>query len=1340
MTEEQAPEPLVETLRRDQRERWQAGDRVAVEAYLRQHPALQTEADGPLELIYSEVILRKHLGEVPRLEEYQQRFPSLAARLEMLFDIDQALQGSMPGAATPTLVPDGPPGEGRQPLPQIPGYEVLGELGRGAMGVVYKARQVGLDRIVALKMILAGSRASPEQRVRFLQEAELVARLSHPNIVAVHQVGTHQGCSYLALEFIDGPSLAQQCAGTPQPPHEAARLVEMLAAAVHEAHQRGIVHRDLKPGNILLQMQNAECRMQNEKRDSAFCILHSAFCIPKITDFGLAKRAEGDSGLTQTGAIVGTPCYMAPEQAAGKNRTVGPAADIYALGAILYELLTGRPPFQGETTLDTLQQVTSREPVAPRQFQPKLPRDLETVALKCLEKEPARRYASARALADDLCRFLHGEPVRARATPWWERGWRWARRRPAVAALLAVSAVAVLALGGMVTGAIYSGWLQTALQDSERAQVREQAQRKKTQAALDRAELYHYFHRIALAGSEEQEGNLQRVQDLLAECPAGQRHWEWDYLNRQCHGDLDTLRGHTEGIHAVTFSPDGRRLASAGVDRTVRLWEVSTGREIRTFQGNSDAVFTAAFSPDGSLLASGSTDDIVHVWDTETGREVRALHGHTQPVRGVAFSPDGRLLASAGDDRTVRLWEVATGRPLRTLRGHTWVAWKVTFSPDGRRLASAGLDGTVRVWETETGRQVLTLRAKSHHVYGIAFSPDGRRLASAGTSRTVIVWELPAGKKEDRTSQAKVLSSFLPAALTLEGHTGDVWSVAFSPDGRRLASASWDRTVKVWDAGTGRLRFTLKGHTAAVWCVAFSPDGLRLASGSADHTVKLWPTVLDPQEGALRGQAAAANSVAFSPDGRRLASAGAAFAAHDPERVKVWNATTGQVIFTLRGHTKTVFHVVYSPARDRLATASWDKSVRVWDAKTGRCLWTLLGHRGVVWRVAFNPDGARLASASDDGTVRIWDLKTGRVVRTLKGHDGPVYCVTFRPDGHRLASTSRDRTIQLWDAATGRKLRTFRGHADTVTNAAFSPDGDRLATSSADKTIKLWDASSGRLLATLRGHSALVEQVVWAPDGRRLVSASADSTIKIWDPDFGQEALTLKGHRDLVKGVALSPDGRRLASASNDGTIRIWDARPLTRAVRDERGALSMLDALFARPMLKRDVVATVAADRTITASVRRKALGLAESYRDDPKRFAEASWAVISKGGAATEQFRRALDWAETARRLGPEKRFHFLVLGVAQYRVGRYRQAVETLRQVCQVSASGFKASPFPAGLAFLAMAEHHLGHTEQAQADLAHLRALLKQPALANDAEALSYLRAVEDLLIGKAEGAR
>jgi dipeptidyl aminopeptidase/acylaminoacyl peptidase len=390
--------------------------------------------------------------------------------------------------------------------------------------------------------------------------------------------------------------------------------------------------------------------------------------------------------------------------------------------------------------------------------------------------------------------------------------------------------------------------------------------------------------------------------------------------------------------------------------------------------------------------------------------------------------------------------------------------------------------------------------------------------------------------------------------------------------------------------------------------------------------------------------------------------------------------------------------------------------------------------------VVFNPDGAHLASASDDGTVRIWDLKTGRVVRTLRGHNGPVYCVTFSPDGQWLASTSRDRTMQLWDAATGRKLRTFRGHTDTVTNAAFSPDGDRLATSSADRTIKLWDASSGRLLATLRGHSALVEQVVWAPDGRRLISASADSTLKIWDPDFGQEALTLKGHRNLVKGVSLSPDGRRLASASNDGTIRIWDARPLTRAVRDERAALSLLDALFARPMLKRDVVATIAADRTIPASVRRKALVLAESYRDDPQRFAKASWAVVAKGCAATEQFRRALVWAETARRLGPENRFHLLVLGVAQYRVGRYRQAVETLRRVCQVPASGFKASPFPAGLAFLAMAEHHLGHTEQAQADLARLRALLKQPALANDEVALSYLRAVEDLLKGKAEGAR
>jgi tetratricopeptide (TPR) repeat protein len=374
----------------------------------------------------------------------------------------------------------------RAPLPdRVRGYEVLEELGRGGMGVVYKARHLLLNRLVALKMVRAGALAGSAELARFRQEAEAVARMQHPGIVQIYEVGEEDGTPFLALEFVSGGNLAQKLAGKPQPPDQAAHLVETLARAVHSAHQCGIVHRDLKPANILLQMQNAECRKQNEKtaRDSAFCNLHSAFCIPKIADFGLAKRLEGGPGRTQTGDILGTPGYMAPEQAAGQAKAIGPAADVYGLGAILYEMLTGRPPFQGETPWDTVVQVMSQEPVSPARLQPKVPRELETICLKCLHKEPGKRYASALALAEDLRRFLVGEPIMARPTGAWERTLKWAKRRPAAAALLVFSGVALVAL--VVAGIAYNRWLQDeVVREQERTQ---EAERQRAEIASQRA-------------------------------------------------------------------------------------------------------------------------------------------------------------------------------------------------------------------------------------------------------------------------------------------------------------------------------------------------------------------------------------------------------------------------------------------------------------------------------------------------------------------------------------------------------------------------------------------------------------------------------------------------------------------------------------------------------------------------------------------------------------------------------------------------------------------------------------------------------------------------------------
>jgi WD40 repeat protein/serine/threonine protein kinase len=880
-----------------------------------------------------------------------------AVRAEVQSLLDHYEGAEAAGLLATPLVGRDTGAEGEETRPEVhdepaapPGYEILGVLGRGGMGVVYKARQQGLNRLVALKMPTAGADIGPAQLARFRREAEAVAQLQHPNIVQVYEVGEHAGRCYFSLEYLRGGSLAQQFTGSPLPARRAAELLRSLAWAVHAAHEHGIVHRDLKPANILLQI--ADDRLQIDKpvtdaETSAICNLKSA--IPKITDFGLAKRLQGDAGTTQSGAVMGTPSYMAPEQASGKNEAVGPAADVYALGAILYELLTGRPPFRAGTVLDTLDLVRSEEPVPPRRLQPKTPHDLETIALKCLAKEPERRYPSAGLLAEDLERWLEGRPIQARPVSTWERGVKWVKRRPAVSPLLGVSGLSVLALVALAVGLFYNTRLRDALLEASA-----QRARAEEQEALVRR--YLYFSQINMADRAWREAQIDRMQELLDEQRPEKtgkkdlRGFEWYYLWRLCHSSLLTLRGHTGA--SVAFSPDGKRLASGSWDNTVAVWDTTSGQEAITLKGHTDAVLCVTFSPDGKRLASASQDGTVKVWDATSGQEVLTLRGHAGALHSVAFSPDGRRLASAGSDKTVRVWNATSGQEALTLQGHTGVVQGVAFSPDGKRLASAGSDKTVRVWDATSGQEAFTLR----------------------------------------------------------GHTGMVFSLAFSPDGKRLASASQDETVKMWDATSGREALTLQGHTSMVFSVAFSPDGKRLASAGRDSAVKVWDAMRGQQVLTLRGHIAPVNSVAFRPDGKRLASAS------QDRTVKVWDATSGQEALALKGHTNRVFSVAFNPDGKRLASASWDNTVKVWDATSGQEALTLKGHTDAVLCVTFSPDGKRLASGSKDGALKLWDATSGQESLALKGYNDAVLSVAFSPAGKRLASAGQDGTVKVWDA------------------------------------------------------------------------------------------------------------------------------------------------------------------------------------------------------------------------------------------------------------------------------------------------------------------------------------
>jgi serine/threonine protein kinase/WD40 repeat protein len=939
----------------------------------------------------------------------------------------QATEGLRPGGETVVDVGQVRPAAAAAALPQIFGYEILKERGRGGMGVVYEARQVGLNRVVALKMLLPECSAAPELLARFRTEAEALARLQHPNIVPIYDVGEWQGRPYFTMEYVAGPSLAEVLDGRAQDISASARLVEVLARTMHAVHQAGLIHRDLKPANVLLRTNLTPGR-QDAKQDKdsegdgdrpgpsfrlgAFAPLREV--LPKITDFGLAKDQAEERKLTRSGMALGTPCYMAPEQARVRAGGVGPAADIYALGAILYEMLTGRPPFDAESQAETIVQVLNEEPLSPARLRPRLPRDLVTICLKCLEKAPRRRYATAQDLAEDLRRFQAGEPILARPVGLAERCYRWCRRRPSVAALLALSALLTVALVATVLD--YQARLRAALATTEK---RAEDERKElVQLNTDRGvvaleeedtftAVFYFTEALRQEKNEAAERNHRtRIATALRQAPKllGMRRLEGPAI--------------PDPPLVAAISPDRGSLAVVGNAGPVWVGEILAGKAHVQGPGGQATVRRLAFDPDGRLLLTEYAQGAMHLWDL-TRSEAALLREF--PVAGPTFaalSDDGRWLFTLDAGGRGEVSDVATGKaaavPLKPGQGLKLSA----VALGGRRVAVVGADNALVVWDVPAAAPVGPPIPLPQQVNRVVLGPDGERVVTTGNDGTAEVWQAPTGKLRATWS--------LPDSSITDAH--------FSPDGRLVLLGDDSGQARVWNAATGHaVTPPLRPGGSLVWA-GFNDDGGRVVTVSRHSTVCAWqlPRAPEVTHGAAGGEGDAAEEAAVAQGGQPIKLGNGVTVAR--------NRVTAGALRPPPPRGGLADGVAFSPDGLRVAVCDDANTVRVWDTARRTPLTPPLRHRGVILCGAFSPDGQRLLTASDNRTARVWDAGTGEVLAPPLRHDRAITRVFFRANGDRACVVQEGGGVTTWDlTADNRPIDQLVAQARVLAAARGGP-------------------------------------------------------------------------------------------------------------------------------------------------------------------------------------------------------------------------------------------------------------------------------------------------------------
>jgi len=1121
---------------------WKSGKRPSVRHYLERWEQ-PNDSELLRELLRIDLDYRRLNGDDVTPAEYESSFP------DQQDVISEAFATTVESSPTRRERPTGGASSALQPGDTLGDYVLLEELGRGGMGVVFRAKQQSADRVVALKVIgreLLGAMASEHRDMiveRFKTEARAAARLEHDHLVTVYEVGESDGQHYYSMRYVQGRDLSAILQDGPLKNEQAAEYLECIARGMQAAHDNQILHRDLKPANILVDVATNRAM---------------------VTDFGLARLQEGESTMTQAHDLLGTPSYVSPEQATSA-KDVTEATDVYGLGATLYHLITGRAPFHAATRMQTIDQVKNTEPVAPRTLNPDIDLDLETICLKCLEKEPRRRYASAQTLAEDLSRYLKREPILARPVGPAGRVYRWGRRNPVVATLMSVIA-AVLVLGVMVS-------TYYAIQANERATETEAAladvekQKKNAEAQKLVAEEQKQFaetqQKIAekeavRAGRAAYNVQIARVRELVGvrpevavelledpeAFPEEMREFTWGYFYRRAK-TLELEFQCEEPVTAMTYTLDGDFIITGSPDGKARQWNAITGEFLDELDCGANVLSFAWLNKD--VIAIGTSDGVVLFWNFTTGKSAGAAYLSNGWNKAITFSPNGQLLAVAANTSEVTVWDVprlskllnrkpglfslvtgttlslATAEKALIQRFELSGARSVTFSPDGQFLA-AGAESEVMIWATKDWQADYEFKHEvAKTVTSVKYSPSGRLLGIGGYNKS------PLGQAVVIEADSKRIVS----GATVQ--RGLIQGIAWSPNGRQFAQIDTDGQIHTWkDDLKGKAQLVGR-HPSIINCVEFAPNSQRIATADKEGRVRLWRVSDASLTTQLAHHQSAVSDVVVAKKGSESGSVAASSAGKE---VVVWTLPNGEVKHRLSEHSSTVHCIALNPTGTILAAGCELGDVSIWDLHSNKRELLETESEQAVVSLAISPNGKLLAVGRDDA-IAIWNLATRKKTAELSA-PGVNTDLQFSPQGDLLASVGFDRLLKLWNVAEAELIHTFSGHEDRILGVAFSPSGDAMATVGDQGTLILWDVARRIQRWRKNGSKSAIVAVAFSPDGKSLATGGYDWSIHLWDPNLGQKRAEFKSHLEGVTALTFTPDGSNLISGGIDRLVKVW--------------------------------------------------------------------------------------------------------------------------------------------------------------------------------------------------------